>query len=113
MPAESLASLTNFGMGGAVIVSIVIFLNFIDKRDKMWREFFDAQSKLNKELMDIVSKLTEELSKLTSEVNDLRRDLDCHNNNVKILVDDAVEHAIAGVNGTPKPKKSRQPRSSE
>lgn len=40
MTPETINALINMGAAGAVIVVVVYFLRFIEKRDKDWRDFF-------------------------------------------------------------------------
>ncbi|KKT30741.1 MAG: hypothetical protein UW18_C0011G0002 [Microgenomates group bacterium GW2011_GWF1_44_10] len=55
MDAATIASLINFGSAGAVIVVVIIFLNYIGKRDAEWRDFFTV---LNKNNVEDLGKLT-------------------------------------------------------
>lgn len=40
MSADQIAALINLGGAGAVIIVVVYFLKFIEKRDKDWQAFF-------------------------------------------------------------------------
>lgn len=42
MTAEQITAIINLGAAGAVIIVVVYFLRFIEKRDKDWQAFFQA-----------------------------------------------------------------------
>lgn len=49
MTVETISGLVNFGIGGAVIVVVILFLKFIEKRDATVRESYDTRDRLWRE----------------------------------------------------------------
>ena len=77
MDAASIASLVNFGSAGAVIVVVIIFLNYIGKRDAEWRDFFTV---LNKSNVEDMGKLTRAIESMSISVFKLGDSLKEHDN---------------------------------
>ena len=75
MDASTIASLINFGSAGAVIIVVIIFLNYIGKRDTEWRDFFTA---LNKSSVEDMSKLTKAIDSMALSVSSIGNKLDIH-----------------------------------
>ena len=79
MDATTIASLINFGSAGAVIIVVIIFLNYIGKRDQEWRDFFTV---LNKSNVEDMGKLTKAIDDMTISVALLGDNLKKHDDNV-------------------------------
>jgi len=86
MSVETISSLINLGAAGAVIIVVVIFLNFIGKsnieqrahdnqRDLEWRNFFTSLNSTNK---DDVFKLAETMERMLMA-------LDAHDAQAKLI----------------------------
>jgi hypothetical protein len=104
MTAEGLATLVNVGIGGAVVAVVIIFLNFIEKRDKEYMAFFNAIRQLDNEASN---KLTTVIDKLVTRIESLEDKFDQH---------DATEmEFLRGVvaNMNAKPTRSRTKKDTE
>ena len=68
MTAEQIAAIINLGAAGAVIIVVVYFLRFIDKRDADWRTFFAAirqsDGDASTKLVAVIDKLVERVEAL-------------------------------------------------
>lgn len=85
MDATTIASLINFGSAGAVIIVVIIFLNYIGKRDAEWRDFFTV---LNKSNVEDMSKLTKAIDSMSASVACLGDKLDQHDGRVDTRIKD-------------------------
>ena len=85
MDATTIASLINFGSAGAVIIVVMIFLNYIGKRDQEWRDFFTI---LNKSNVEDMGKLTKAIDNMSDSVALLGENLKKHDNNVESRIKD-------------------------
>ena len=85
MDATTIASLINFGSAGAVIIVVIIFLNYIGKRDAEWRDFFTV---LNKSNVEDMSKLTKAIDSMSQSVACLGDKLDQHDGHVDARIRD-------------------------
>ena len=83
MDAATIANLVNFGSAGAVIIVVIIFLNYIGKRDSEWRDFF---TQLNRANMEDMSKLTKAIDCMSLSVSALGNKLDIHDGHVDIRI---------------------------
>jgi nitrate/nitrite-specific signal transduction histidine kinase len=86
MEPATIASLINFGSAGAVIIVVIIFLNYIGKRDVEWRDFFTLLNKNN----------VEDMGRLTKAIDQMAQSLDKLGVNLK-MHDDHVEQRIKDV----------------
>ena len=73
------AELINLGAAGAVIAVVIIFLNYIGKRDAEWRSFFIDLNRSNAEDM---SRLAKALDDLVDKIERIGRDLTAHDTKV-------------------------------
>ena len=80
MDATTIASLINFGSAGAVIIVVIIFLNYIGKRDQEWRDFFTV---LNKSNVEDMGKITRAIDNMSDSVKLLGENIKKHDNNVE------------------------------
>jgi len=78
MDAASIASLVNFGSAGAVIIVVIIFLNYIGKRDAEWRDFFTVLNKSNVEDMGKLTKAIDSMSTSVAKIGESLKDHDDH-----------------------------------
>ena len=85
MDATTIASLINFGSAGAVIIVVMIFLNYIGKRDQEWRDFFTI---LNKSNVEDMGKLTKAIDNMSDSVALLGENLKKHDDNVESRIKD-------------------------
>jgi uncharacterized iron-regulated protein len=74
MPAvdpNALSNLVNIGAAGAVIAVVVLFLRFIEKRDRETRDFFTviraSDSETSKKLADAIDKLVDRIESLENK----------------------------------------------
>ena len=98
MDASTIASLINFGSAGAVIIVVIIFLNYIGKRDAEWRDFFTV---LNKNNVEDLGKLTKAIESMSASVAKLGESLKEHDDHVEVR---AKEILTAARKRTAKPK---------
>jgi hypothetical protein len=75
MTPEGLSALVSTGAAGAVIVVVILFLKFIEKRDKESRDFFTAIRAVDGEAS---AKLAEVMSKLVTRMESLEKKFDQH-----------------------------------
>lgn len=75
MTGEQLSTLVNIGSAGAVIAVVVLFLQFISKRDEDWRNFFTQIRQTDSEAM---TRLAIVIDKLTARVESLEDKFDRH-----------------------------------
>lgn len=75
MTGEQLSTLVNIGSAGAVIAVVVLFLQFISKRDEDWRNFFTQIRQTDSEAM---TRLANVIDKLTARVESLEDKFDRH-----------------------------------
>lgn len=85
MDASTIASLINFGSAGAVIIVVIIFLNYIGKRDQEWRDFFTV---LNKSNVEDMGKLTKAIDNMSQSVAILGVNLKQHDDHVEARIKD-------------------------
>ena len=64
MNADTIAALINMGSAGAVIGIVIVFLRFIEKRDKEWRDFFTVILQGDKDTLDVITSTLKDLSAL-------------------------------------------------
>ena len=102
MDATTIASLINFGSAGAVIIVVIIFLNYIGKRDAEWRDFFTV---LNKSNVEDMGKLTKAIDSMSSSVAALGASLKEH--------DDHVESRINAVQNAAKKRAANNPKAAQ
>jgi len=98
MEPATIASLINFGSAGAVIIVVVIFLNYIGKRDAEWRDFFTV---LNKNNVEDLGKLTKAIDDMSVSVAKLGESLKQHDDHVETRI---KEVATAARKRVSKPK---------
>lgn len=98
MDANALTALVNTGIGGAIIAVVLIFLNFITKRDEQWRQFFKDLNQENEELKKGVADLTTVTGQLVQEVREMRGALTDHDRRV-----DGLESKMDAYKPAPKP----------
>jgi hypothetical protein len=79
MDPTTFASLAQLGAAGAVIIVVLIFLNYIAKRDAEWREFFTV---LNSENKADMTKVTAALDRLVNSVDCVSDKIDKHEGKV-------------------------------
>ena len=91
MTAETFTSLINLGAAGAVIVVVMIFLNYIAKRDQEWRDFFTILNAQNTTDMRVV---TESLKQLTQGIQVLSDKIESHDSTMTKKVGELEEAAI-------------------
>ena len=82
---DGIADFVNFGTAGAVIAVVIIFLNYIGKRDAEWRSFFTDLNRSNTEDM---TRLTRALDELVNRIDCIGRDLTAHDSKV----DERIKH---------------------
>lgn len=70
-----LATLVNLGAAGAVIGVVVLFLRFIEARDKQQREFFAS---LRQSDVEVSARLTEAINRLVGRIECLENKFDAH-----------------------------------
>lgn len=94
MTPEGLAALVNTGIGGIIIAVVLIFLNFMSKRDTQMMQFFREMNKENEELKKGVADLTTVTGQLVQEVKEMRAALQSHDQRVDRVEDkiDAIRH---------------------
>ena len=90
MDAASIASLVNFGSAGAVIIVVIIFLNYIGKRDAEWRDFFTV---LNKNNVEDLGKLTRAIESMSISVFKLGDSLKEHDDHVESRIKEVTAAA--------------------
>lgn len=99
MDANALTALVNTGIGGAIIAVVLIFLNFITKRDEQWRQFFKDLNQENEELKRGVADLTTVTGQLVQEVREMRGELTTHDKRV-----DCIENRLDAYKPRPQPR---------
>jgi len=77
--AETFTSLVNLGAAGAVIIVVIIFLKFQEKREAAWQSFFNTLSAAN-ELDN--RRVCEALDRVVMAVNIISTDLRVHDDKV-------------------------------
>jgi hypothetical protein len=75
MSPEALSALVSTGAGGAVIVVVILFLKFIEKRDKETRDFFTAIRAADGEAS---KKLAEAIDRIAQRMESLEEKFDKH-----------------------------------
>jgi len=75
MEPSNLATLVNVGAAGAVIAVVILFLRFIEKRDKDWRDFF---SEIRKSDGEALTRLAGVIDRLVEKVECLDTKFDKH-----------------------------------
>lgn len=75
----NIIELVNLGAAGAVIAVVVIFLNYLGKRDAEWRSFFTTLNAANTADM---TRLTKALDDLVERIECIGRDLTAHDTKV-------------------------------
>jgi len=80
MDASTIASLINFGSAGAVIIVVIIFLNYIGKRDQEWRDFFIM---LNKNSVEDMQRLTKAIDAMAQSISVMGVNLKDHDDHVE------------------------------
>lgn len=88
MTPEQLATLVNIGSAGAVIAVVLIFLNFIAKRDADWRDFFSSIRAADNQAS---AQLVTAIKDLTSEIENLKSRFDSHEAAEMELLRDMVD----------------------
>ena len=96
MTPEALTSLINLGSAGAVIAVVMIFLNFVGKRDQEWRDFFTL---LNKANTDDMVKFASLMERISQNIDGLGGELRAHDSHV----DERIRSIVNKVKGTVKP----------
>jgi hypothetical protein len=79
MTPDTIASLINLGSAGVVIIVVIIFLNFITKRDEEWRSFFTL---LNANSKDDMRAFANTMDRLVTRVDSIGTELDNHDAHV-------------------------------
>jgi len=79
MTPETIAALINMGAAGAVIIVVMIFLNYISKRDKDWQNFFAA---LNATSLADIRQVRDSLDRVVQGINCISVDLHAHDDKV-------------------------------
>ena len=92
MPADIIASLIDLGSAGAVIIVVIVFLNYIGKRDQEWRDFFTL---LNKANTDDMTRFAGMMERLAASVDYLGKDLKAHDQHVEERIQTVVRKARA------------------
>ena len=90
MDPATIASLINFGSAGAVIIVVIIFLNYIGKRDAEWRDFFTV---LNKSNVEDLGKLTKAIDDMSLSVGILGERLREHDDHVETRIKEVTAAA--------------------
>jgi hypothetical protein len=85
MDATTIASLINFGSAGAVIIVVIIFLNYIGKRDQEWRDFFIM---LNRNSIEDMARLTKAIDQMAQSISALGINLKTHDDHVETRIRD-------------------------
>ena len=85
MDATTIASLINFGSAGAVIIVVIIFLNYIGKRDQEWRDFFIM---LNRNSIEDMARLTKAIDQMAQSLSGLGVNLKVHDDHVETRIKD-------------------------
>ena len=84
MDAATIASLINLGGAGAVIIVVILFLKYLQKRDEEWRAFF----------VEISRGTATETQRLVTSIDKLAEKLDDHDKAVQPRIDGAVNAAV-------------------
>lgn len=84
MDAATVASLINLGGAGAVIIVVVLFLKYLQKRDEEWRAFF----------VEISRGTATETQRLVVSIDKLAEKLDDHDKAVQPRIETAVNSAV-------------------
>lgn len=89
-----LSSLVQVGAAGAVIAVVIVFLNFIAKRDDQWQRFFqglsvdsDGLKKSVNDLAAVTAGLVAEVREMRADVNKINNDLEKHDERVGGIVE--------------------------
>jgi hypothetical protein len=84
MDPATIASLINLGGAGAVIIVVVLFLKYLQKRDEEWRAFF----------VEISRGTATETQRLVVSIDRLAEKLDDHDKAVQPRIETAVNSAV-------------------
>ena len=84
MDTATIASLINLGGAGAVIIVVILFLKYLQKRDEEWRAFF----------VEISRGTATETQRLVVSIDRLAEKLDDHDKAVQPRIDGAVNSAV-------------------
>jgi len=84
MDPATIASLINLGGAGAVIIVVILFLKYLQKRDEEWRAFF----------VEISRGTATETQRLVVSIDKLAEKLDDHDKAVQPRIDGAVNAAV-------------------
>ena len=84
MDGATIASLINLGGAGAVIIVVIMFLKYLQKRDEEWRAFF----------VEISRGTATETQRLVASIDKLAEKLDDHDKAVQPRIDGAVNAAV-------------------
>ena len=87
MDAATIASLINLGGAGAVIIVVVLFLKYLQKRDEEWRAFF----------VEISRGTATETQRLVVSIDRLAEKLDDHDKAVQPRIETAVNSAVGTI----------------
>ncbi len=95
MDAATIASLINLGGAGAVIIVVILFLKYLQKRDEEWQT---QMQKRDDQWQAFFSKIsaanTTETQHLTDAIDRLAVQLTEHDRAVQPRIDDAVNNAV-------------------
>ena len=84
MDPATIASLINLGGAGAVIIVVILFLKYLQKRDEEWRAFF----------VEISRGTATETQRLVASIDKLAEKLDDHDKAVQPRIETAVNSAV-------------------
>lgn len=84
MEPATIASLINLGGAGAVIIVVVLFLKYLQKRDEEWRAFF----------VEISRGTATETQRLVASMDKLAEKLDDHDRATEPRINGAVNRAV-------------------
>jgi hypothetical protein len=84
MDPATIASLINLGGAGAVIIVVILFLKYLQKRDEEWRAFF----------VEISRGTATETQRLVVSIDKLAEKLDDHDKAVQPRIETAVNSAV-------------------
>ena len=93
MTPDTFSSLINLGAAGAVIIVVIIFLRYIEKRDLDWQTFFTTLNAANKE---DTKQNTDIIRQIVSELDNLIQAFHKHNEHV----DDRIRAIQVGTKAT-------------
>jgi hypothetical protein len=75
MDATIISAILQTGSAGLVLVTVIYFLRYIEKRDKQWQEFFID---MNKQDNAVLAKLENAIEAMKNEIVALRSDFQAH-----------------------------------